>query len=120
MAKKKKQRSNQRRSQRRKKASGSHGQLAAALQFHQAGNLLEAEKGYRKILVRDPNNPDALHLCGVVKSQQGDYPAAIKLIERAIEKYPHHADFYINLGNALAHQGQVEQAIATVPTSHQD
>jgi protein O-GlcNAc transferase len=111
MAKKKKQRSNQMRSQRRKKASGSYDQLAVALQFHQAGNLIEAERGYRKILMRDPTNPDALHLCGVVKSQQGEYEAAIQLIERAIDKYPHHADFHINLGNALAHHGEVDEAI---------
>lgn len=111
MTKKKKQRPRKKNIRPRKKASGPHGQLAAALQFHQVGNLIEAEKGYRKILVRDPNNPDALHLCGVVKSQQGNYPAAIKLIQRAIDEYPHHADFYINLGNALAHQGQIDEAI---------
>jgi protein O-GlcNAc transferase len=86
-------------------------QLAKALADHQAGNLVMAEAGYLSILEKVPDNPDALHLRGVIKMQTGDFPAAIGLIEKAIEKHPYHCDFYINLGNALAHHGQIDAAI---------
>ena len=41
-------------------------ELDKALSFHRAGNLQQAEEGYRKILKESPQNEDALHFLGVL------------------------------------------------------
>ncbi len=45
--------------------------LAVAVQYHQSGNLQQAEAIYRQILQVDPSNADALHLLGVIADQVG-------------------------------------------------
>ncbi len=40
--------------------------LRAAIQHHQAGRLGQAEALYRQVLQAQPQNPDALHLLGVI------------------------------------------------------
>jgi len=42
----------------------SHEQIASALAHHRTGRLAEAEKTYRQILEREPENAEALHLAG--------------------------------------------------------
>ena len=72
--------------------------LAQALAHHQAGRLLEAEAGYRAVLAIAPNQPDALHLLGMVAHQAGNSTAGVKLIEEAISLDPSAAQFHFNLG----------------------
>lgn len=62
--------------------------LAEATEFHRAGRLLEAERIYRRILQREPANPDALHLLGLVARQAGQGEAAIRLLRQAIANNP--------------------------------
>ena len=84
--------------------------LAAAMQYHQAGRLAEAEGIYRQILGIQPANADALHLLGVIASQVGQHESAVDLIRRAIHFDPEHAAANINLGNALRALGRMEEA----------
>lgn len=70
------------------------------LALHQQGKLREAEAVYREVLSREPNNPDALHLLGVIATQVKQYEAAVQLIEAAIRNRPTVAFYYNNLGNA--------------------
>ena len=79
---------------------------------HQAGRLTEAEGIYRQILTQQPDQPDALHLLGVVAYQKGQADASIELIRRAIAISPLVAEYHSNLGNILKEQGQLEEAIA--------
>src|SRR5256885_15092277 len=62
--------------------------LELALQHHQAGRLGQAEHLYRQVLSHAPRHPDALHLMGVLASQNGQHDAAIGFIERAIAITP--------------------------------
>ena len=39
--------------------------LQTAIAHHRAGNLKQAEAGYRRILQAQPNNAEALHLPGL-------------------------------------------------------
>ena len=43
--------------------------IRIGLEHHQAGQLREAEQIYRQVLDIDPNNPEALHLLGVIAHQ---------------------------------------------------
>jgi predicted O-linked N-acetylglucosamine transferase (SPINDLY family) len=85
--------------------------LQVALQNHQAGRLGQAEHMYREILKHAPQHPDALHLLGVLLSQNDKHDDAAQLIERAIEVNPTFADYHNNLGEALRRSGKTERAV---------
>jgi Flp pilus assembly protein TadD len=86
--------------------------IATAIAHHQAGRLHEAEAGYRQILGQQPEQPDALHLLGVLASQVGQHQAALELIARAISLNPRAAEYHGNLGVALGELGRTGEAIA--------
>ncbi len=85
--------------------------LQSAVQKHQASQWAGATQLYHEVLQLDPQNPDALHLLGVIAHQAGDHSTAIELISAAIEHQPDVADFYLNLGTARLAMGDVVAAI---------
>lgn len=84
--------------------------LGFALRHHQAGNLDVAESVYRQILGFQPDNPETLHLLGVVALQRGRREEAVTLIGRAVKVKPGFADAHSNLGNALRELGRLAEA----------
>ncbi len=72
--------------------------LKTAVHQHQAGQLEAAEKIYRAILQKQPDQPDALHLLGLIAHQVGRNDEAVILIEKAIRNLPRNPHFYFNLG----------------------
>ena len=86
--------------------------LATAVQHHQDGRVREAEALYRQVLAAEPDNPEALHLLGVLSLQRGDAQAAADLIRRAIGIDPTRPGYHFNLGVALASRGDGDGAIA--------
>lgn len=83
----------------------------AATQFHQASQWAEAEAAYRQALVFQPQQPDVLHLLGVLLFQTGRAQESIELISQAIQQRPEQAAFHCNLGVVLQSVGHYEQAI---------
>jgi len=78
--------------------------LRSALRHHQAGQLVEAECYYRRILAIDQNHFDALHLLGVIAHQSGNPDLAARLIGKAIalhDRNPAHANEAGSEVNAL-------------------
>ena len=57
--------------------------LDLAVQHHTAGDLSKAEDIYQQILQTEPNQPDALHLLGVISHQKGNNDIAIDHITKA-------------------------------------
>lgn len=86
--------------------------LQTALQYHQAGQLAQAEALYRKLLQMKPDQPQVLHLLGLVAYQRGDFAAAADEIRRAITLRPDVADYHNNLAVALRAAGRIGEAIA--------
>ncbi len=84
--------------------------LQQGLARQQAGDLTAAAAAYRRVLVREPNNADALHLLGMVEFSRGRVETAVTLIAEAIRKRPQVAAFHNNLGNALLAGGKAEEA----------
>src|SRR5439155_16851531 len=84
--------------------------LNRAVQHHQAGELQQAELIYRQILQQLPNQPDALHLLGVIAHQVRRYDMAIELIRRAIDAGLKSAAAYNNLGEAYRLSHRLPQA----------
>ncbi|OTP75936.1 tetratricopeptide repeat protein [Caballeronia sordidicola] len=57
---------------------------ARAFSHHQAGQMAEAESGYRQVLQQRPDHVDALHYLGVLLHQRGEDLQAAKLLDRAL------------------------------------
>jgi predicted O-linked N-acetylglucosamine transferase (SPINDLY family) len=88
-------------------------QFESASTHHQAGRLAEAEKIYRQILSQQPDQPDALHLLGVLSAQTSRSDAGVQLIRQALRFRPDFAEAHSSLGNALMDMGQLDDAIAS-------
>ncbi len=86
--------------------------LAAAIRLHQEGNAEEAAKIYRLVLLRMPNNVDALHFLGVAEHQLGLDDKALKHISRALDLQPKHADIWNNRGNIYKELDRLDEAAA--------
>ncbi len=87
-----------------------HGMCNHAIEFHQRGQLAEAEGIYRRILELDPHHADALHLLGVLAHQVGRDDVAVELIGKAIARDKRPAAYHSNLGTALQALGRMEEA----------
>jgi predicted O-linked N-acetylglucosamine transferase (SPINDLY family) len=76
--------------------------LERALNQHRSGNLIEAAKGYRKVLRKEPQHANALYLLGCIEYQNGKNEAATDLLLEAITYAPREADYHNALGLALS------------------
>jgi len=88
------------------------GMCAKAIEFHQHGQLAEAERIYRHVLELDPCHADSLHLLGVLAHQVGRDEIAVELIRKAIAADKRPAAYYSNLGTALQALGSFDEASA--------
>jgi protein O-GlcNAc transferase len=86
-------------------------ELEKGLQFHQQGQLGQAEKIYTQILRISPRNADALHLMGVLASQKGEMDTGLDLINKAVQIFPLNPIYLNNLGNVYRDLGQYADAL---------
>ena len=84
----------------------------SAVRHHQAGQLDEADRLYRKVLATEPRNLHALHLRGALAHAAGRNEDAVKLIGRAIALNGQVPDFHYNLGLAKWALGQRAEAVS--------
>jgi tetratricopeptide (TPR) repeat protein len=84
--------------------------LATALEHHRRGELAEAARIYENLLAEQPEQPDALHLLGVVAIQRGHCERAVELIGRAIGRQPGVAAYHANLAEAYRALGRAAEA----------
>jgi protein O-GlcNAc transferase len=81
-----------------------------AIQYHNIGELQQAEAIYRQILEIAPHNGEVLHLLGIIAAQLENYETALELIEKAIQFDRSNANFYNSLGNLFWYQDKFEDA----------
>ncbi|MFL2770098.1 MAG: tetratricopeptide repeat protein [Rhodospirillaceae bacterium] len=91
--------------------------LHEAVSCHQAGDLIEAERLYRRVLGEAPDHVDALNLLGVVAQQKGNLEDALSLFDRAMAAAPRLATIPFNKANALRDAERNEDAIALYKTA---
>ncbi len=84
--------------------------LQTAMTQHQAGNLPAAEALYKQVLQALPNQPDALHLLGLIAKQKGDLKTAAQLMRKALAVNPNYVEAYVNLGATLQEQNNLSDA----------
>ena len=85
--------------------------LSAAQAKISHGQLEEAEKDLWNLLSRDPNQPQALVLLGVIRGRQKRYAEAEALFRRTLELDPRSAPAHRNLATALLAENKQDQAI---------
>jgi protein O-GlcNAc transferase len=81
------------------------------LKLHQQGQLVHAKALYEKVLEKQPDHFDALHLLGVIAAQSGSPEIAADLIGKAIKINPKSASAHSNLGNALKSLNRLDEAV---------
>ena len=86
--------------------------FAHALELHQAGKLLEAEKIYKQVLTLDENHANTLTCLGTVHLQQGRLEEGIRSIKRSLEINPEQPHAHNNLGNAYRSLNRLDEALA--------
>ncbi len=84
--------------------------LQSAMTQHQAGNLPVAETLYKQVLQASPNQPDALHLLGLIAKQKGDLKTAVQLMRKSLSFNPNYVEAYVNLGATLQVQDNLTEA----------
>ena len=88
------------------------GRLKRALVQHRAGQLNDAEALYQGILNEAPEQPDALHLLGLIRGEQGQEHIGIELIERALRVRPLAAAYHHNIAGLYRRVGEMALAKA--------
>jgi protein O-GlcNAc transferase len=86
-----------------------HG-LAAARRELTEGRPEAARAEARKLLTADPNDAEALHLFGVIETQEGVYGEAIGWFRRALALQPRRASWRNHLAIAYAGEGKWQAA----------
>ncbi len=79
---------------------------------YESGRFQQAESGYKEVLGRAPDHPDALHHLGLVYYQRGRFQEAVDLIKRAVRNNPDSPFYYNSLGVGLNALGKFEEALA--------
>ena len=88
--------------------------LADGLRLHQSGKRPDAARLYEQVLAREPEQPAANHLLGLVRLQQGRPDEAVRLIGRATKANKTDAQYFANLGVALNAAGRPAEAVGAL------
>lgn len=100
---------NQQQLSQKRKDAASH--IKAGLAFHQQGKLDAARDAYRAALRIDREDPDTLHLLGVVENHRGDSKKARMLIDKSLSIRPEFAPGFESLARVCISQEKYADAI---------
>lgn len=84
--------------------------LKAAIRHHQAGELAEAEKAYRRVLNVNPANSSAWINLGVLMRATGRLEPAVVCLRRGLAFTPRDGSSWSNLGNALRALNRLDES----------
>jgi len=85
--------------------------LVRGLGLQRMGNLQEAEKIYRDVLLKDPDNVDALRLLAGIAMRAKQWGDAGALLERALEIAPDFFQGWMDLGLCRQEQDKTDDAL---------
>ncbi|MEO1112189.1 MAG: tetratricopeptide repeat protein [Pseudomonadota bacterium] len=88
--------------------------MLKGLGYQKSGEIEKAQRCYKQVLKKLPNNADALHLLGVTYRQLGYPKRAIEYIQKAIGVNGKQAPFYANLARAMMDVGTDAESMLAV------
>ncbi|WP_348944536.1 tetratricopeptide repeat protein [Chitinibacter sp. FCG-7] len=86
------------------------GLIEQGIACYHHGDVAQSRQIFEAVLQINPDDPDALHLLGVIARDEGQYQQGILLISRAIKVLPKEANFYNNLGICYRQSGDLAKA----------
>jgi len=89
----------------------------SALDNHKKKNFNEAEKLYKEIIKKKPNDLKSNFYLGTLYLQNKNYIEAKNILTISVKLQPEHANSYLNLGCAYAELGQYEKAVENLNKS---
>ena len=93
-------------------------QLQTGLEAHRKGDLLNAERLYRAVLVAAPDALDAYNLLGRLLVQSGRAGEAPPLLRHAIDRAPGQVGLWLSYTEALLTSGDLDAAQNAAETAH--
>ncbi len=85
--------------------------LLAAVELHQNGKPVEAERAYRQVLAADPGLAIAHHNLGALLHSQARTDEALACYQQALAINPDYAQAYCNLGSIFKDRDQTARAV---------
>ena len=85
--------------------------ITSAARYHQQKNYPAAEQIYRRVLLTEPKNIDALLLLGLLLHETSRNEEAIETLRRALKIQPHRAEVRQTLVGPLMALGRLAEAI---------
>lgn len=85
--------------------------LVRGLRLQRMGNAKEAERIYRDVLVKNPEDVDALRLLASIAMRAKQWGDAAVLLEKALAKAPDFYQAWMDLGRALQEQDRTDDAL---------
>lgn len=87
-------------------------ELSEALDLQGASRMDESIEVLERVLAREPENPDALHLLGMARFAQGRREEGVALVEQAVKGAPGFGVAVSNLGGMLRIMNRAGEALA--------
>ena len=84
--------------------------VATALALHRGGQLDQAEAQYRHLWAESPDDPEILHLLGLLHHQRGRSQQAHEWLTKAVSLAPESPLYLSNLASVESSMGQYVQA----------
>ena len=82
-----------------------------SIQFHQSGNLNDAQKGFDYLISKYPNSSDLLNSLGTLYLQLSEDNKGCALLEKSLQINPNQSKISFNLGNSYANQKKFSKAL---------
>jgi len=84
--------------------------LLTAISLHEIGQLQNAERLYRDILLEQPNHPNTNHYMGKAVLESGHVDASLPFFKAALEADPQQEQYWLSYISALIQATQYEDA----------
>ncbi|MFZ5908183.1 MAG: tetratricopeptide repeat protein [Nitrospirota bacterium] len=94
-----------------------HKAIESGIESFHAGDFRKSEEICKKILKKDPENVEALHLQGSIFSRTGKYDSALVCLSKALQINPGFAEAYHTLGIVYYERKEFDQAIRYIMQS---
>jgi predicted O-linked N-acetylglucosamine transferase (SPINDLY family) len=88
--------------------------IKKSLAFLQTGSIIVAQELLLAILAQEPENPEAVHALGLVRSVSGKPDQALLLLRKACELATNNAQFHSDYAIALAGQSRIAEAVSSL------
>ncbi len=85
--------------------------FSRALEAYRAGNLLEADRLCRQVILDKPDHFEATHILAVVQAGLRQHEQALASYDRALRLRPNDADVLNNRGSSLLALGRFDEAL---------